>query len=56
MSDFCDCSQCPHHCDEKNELDSSVEVAQEKIAKLEAEIESLGFKVEETKDGIKVSH
>ncbi len=55
MSDFCDCSRCPQHCGNDEEIEEGVE-AQEKVKKLEEDIAALGFKVEETEDGIKVSN
>ena len=84
MDDFCDCSQCPHHCgedkeevlptddNEKNAVtatpsgDSSETSdakdasslaeasANEKVAKLKKAIQALGFKLKDTKDGIRV--
>ncbi len=58
MSDFCDCANCPHHCeaeDIKNKTESTSKDVQEKIKNLEADISALGFNVEETEEGIRVS-
>ncbi len=58
MSDFCDCANCPHHCEAKdaeNKTESTPKDVQEKIKNLEADISALGFNVEETEEGIKVS-
>ena len=58
MDDFCDCSQCPHHCGDEDEIeddDAKLE-AQKKVQGLKDDIQALGFKTEETEDGdIKVS-
>ena len=76
MSDFCDCSQCPHHCggneeeydelDEKSEnesdndsedktSDTALASAEKKIKSLKHDIKALGFKLKNTKDGLRVS-
>ncbi|MEI6587976.1 MAG: hypothetical protein WCO05_03450 [Candidatus Moraniibacteriota bacterium] len=75
MNDFCDCSQCPHHCGEDDEINLPAEdtstkpapddsednpldnkvAAEEKIEKLKKAISDLGFKLEDTKEGIRVS-
>ena len=57
MGDFCNCAQCPHHCGEEEateDADAKKE-AQKKLKNLEADIQALGFKIEEGKDGIKVT-
>jgi hypothetical protein len=58
MDDFCDCSQCPHHCgdEDDDEDDDAKKEAQKKIKNLEEDIQALGFKTEETEEGIKVSN
>ena len=66
MSDFCDCSKCPHHCggDEeeteniKDFLDNEIaneEEANKKVEDLKEDIEKIGFKIKTTKDGLTVS-
>jgi anti-sigma28 factor (negative regulator of flagellin synthesis) len=92
MDDFCDCSQCPHHCSGDEEIvlpangnddtatttssDDSGEVSDDedassfakasadkdaeamavkKVEKLKKAIESLGFKLENTAKGIRVT-
>jgi hypothetical protein len=56
MSDFCDCVNCPHHC-EAEDMENKLEPksVEDKIKNLEADISALGFRVEETKEGIRVS-
>jgi len=58
MGDFCNCAQCPHHCgdEENNEDDDARKEAQKKLKNLEDDIQALGFKTEETEEGIKVSN
>ena len=92
MNDFCDCSQCPHHCGGNDEVDAPVDgnngatttsdsdksdegevsddedtssfakasadetaSAIEKVDHLKKDIIELGFKLEDTDDGIRVT-
>lgn len=92
MDDFCDCSQCPHHCagddeeiveedstttapsddatdSKEDSTEASMEVsmftpedpsdaealAGKKVDSLKKDILDLGFKLEETGDGIRVT-
>ena len=61
MSDFCNCSNCPHHCDdqeestEKDTLEEQTKNADKRIQKLKSDIKKLGFNLEETKDGLRIS-
>ncbi|MFA5961071.1 MAG: hypothetical protein WC848_00090 [Parcubacteria group bacterium] len=90
MDDFCDCSQCPHHCggdeeeiveddstatapaddtanSEEDSVEASIEasttksssdaeaLAGKKVDSLKKDILDLGFKLEETGDGIRVT-
>ncbi|MFZ2193498.1 MAG: hypothetical protein WAV31_04620 [Candidatus Moraniibacteriota bacterium] len=65
MGDFCNCSQCPHHCggDEEDDtikdfLDNKIgsqEEATKKVEALKKDIKKIGFKIKKTKDGLKVS-
>jgi hypothetical protein len=62
MQNACNCSSCPHQCnnavDNKNESmnDLAKLKAQKLIDSLKNDIQALGFKTEETEDGIKVSN
>ncbi len=82
MNDFCDCSQCPHHCGRSEDADTPVDgnneetttsesnksnegeafddedttaSAIEKVDHLKKDIIELGFKLEDTEDGIRVT-
>ena len=65
MSDFCNCASCPHHCGDEEQDDDIKSVldddaakaatADKNVKKLKSDIEKLGFNVEDTKDGMKVS-
>lgn len=66
MGDFCNCSQCPHHCggdeEESDDIKSffddkkeTTEEATKKVENLKKDIKKLGFKLKKTKDGLRVS-
>lgn len=57
MTDFCDCANCPHHCNEEDsaDKDSDQKDTDQKMQKLRSDIEELGFKLEDTEDGLRVS-
>jgi|APCry1669188970_1035186.scaffolds.fasta_scaffold174209_2 hypothetical protein len=61
MQNSCNCSSCPHQCnnadDENESMDDLAKLkAQKLIDSLKNDIQALGFKTEETEDGIKVSN
>lgn len=69
MGDFCNCASCPNHCggededkiDIKSLLDGDekdvekVKKAKKQVEKLKKDIKKLGFKLDDTKDGLRVS-
>lgn len=60
MQNSCDCSNCPHQCGSEDEDETVNTLAEKKaqnlIASLKKDIQALGFKTEDTEDGIKVSN
>jgi hypothetical protein len=66
MNDSCNCSCCPHNCGGNDDPEDSIEnvldnkeekanIAHKKVTKLKSDIKKLGFKVKDTKDGLRVS-